>query len=78
MDWFLYDNDLRHERVNHLIYTAVYIRKYSEYSEDLFLLIYLLYSEDLFLLIYLLYLKLVYKIFENNSTHKHQQNLIKI
>ena len=32
----------------------------------------------LFLFIYLLYLTLVYKIVENNSTNKYQQNQIKI
>ena len=31
-----------------------------------------------YLLIYLLYLTLVYKIVENNSTNKYQQNQIKI
>ena len=32
----------------------------------------------IYLFIYLLYLTLVYKIVENNSTNKYQQNLIKI
>ena len=33
---------------------------------------------SLFLFIYLLYLTLVYKIVENNSTNKYQQNQVKI